>query len=92
MKRFEYKVSGGKLLCARVKTKDNQISFIQITGDFFLLPETDLEELERKLIGIHATPEILKEKVVNFFNSRNTVITGASPEDFAYVIEAAIKS
>ena len=92
LKRFEYKVPGGKLLVAKVKTKDNHISFIQITGDFFLLPETDLEDLERKLVGIHATPEIIKEKVINFFNSRNTVIAGASPKDFAYVIEAAIKS
>jgi len=61
LKRFEYKVPGGKLLVAKVKTKDNHISFIQITGDFFLLPETDLEDLERKLVGIHATPEIIKE-------------------------------
>lgn len=92
MKRSEYKVPGGKLLRAKVETKYHFIAFIQITGDFFLLPETDLEDLERQLVGMKADPESIKEKIVSFFISRKTVITGASPEDFAYVVETAIKS
>jgi lipoate-protein ligase A len=92
LKRYEYKVPGGKLLCAKVETKDNHISFIQITGDFFLLPETDLEDLETQLVGMQITTEKIKDKVINFFNSRNTIIAGASPKDFAYIIERAIFS
>ena len=91
MKRYEYKVPGGKLLCAKVETTDDKVSFIQFTGDFFLLPETDLEDLEIKLIGISTDSEVITEKIVNFFNERNTVIAGAKPEDFAYVLNNALK-
>ena len=90
MKRFEYKVPGGKLLCAKVKTEDHKISFIQFTGDFFLLPETDLEDLENQLIGTHLDDE-LTEKIVDFFNERKTVIAGAKPKDFAYVLNNALR-
>jgi len=91
MKRFEYKVPGGKLLCAKVKTDENKISFIQFTGDFFLLPETDLEDLENQLIGTNIDTEKITEKIVDFFNTRKTVIAGAKPEDFANVLKNALK-
>jgi len=91
MKRFEYKVPGGKLLCAKVKTDENKISFIQFTGDFFLLPETDLEDLENQLIGANIDTEKITEKIVDFFNTRKTVIAGAKPEDFANVLKNALK-
>jgi len=90
MKRCEYKVPGGKLLCAKVKVEDGKISWLQISGDFFLLPETDLEDLERQLLGTDASPESVKEKVVSFFSERKTTLVGASAEDFAHVINMAI--
>ena len=92
MKRYEFKVPGGKLVCAKVETLDNRIVFLQVTGDFFLLPETDLEDLEKQLHGVEADPEAIKNKVVCFFVERKTVIAGASPMDFAYVINKAIAS
>jgi hypothetical protein len=91
MKRYEYKVPGGKLICAKVQTTNNNISFIQFSGDFFLLPETDLEELEKHLIGTQTDHDIISEKIVSFFEKRNTVIAGAKPQDFAYVLSNAIK-
>ncbi len=92
MKRCEYKVPGGKLLCAKVKVEDGKISWLQISGDFFLLPETDLEDLERQLLGMDASPESVKDKVVSFFSERKTTLVGASAEDFAHVINTAISS
>ena len=92
MKRCEYKVPGGKLLCAKVKVEGGKISWLQISGDFFLLPETDLEDLERQLLGMDASPESVKEKVVSFFSERMTTLVGASAEDFAHVINTAISS
>ena len=91
MKRFEYKVPGGKLLCAKVNTEDNKISFIQFTGDFFLLPETDLEDLENQLIGAVTDEDMIQKKILDFFKDRATVIAGAKPEDFAYVLNNALK-
>ena len=92
MRKFEYKVPGGKLLRAKVKIKEEKITALQISGDFFLLPETDLEELEEQLIGIGTAPDPIKEKVTVFFSERHTTIVGASPEDFAHVINKAISS
>ena len=91
MKRFEYKVPGGKLLCAKVKTENDKISFIQFTGDFFLLPETDLEDLENQLIGADIDTDKIAEKIIGFFKERNTVIAGAKPEDLAHVLNNALK-
>lgn len=91
MKRCDYKVPGGKLICAKVETQGDAIKFLQFTGDFFLLPETDLEDLERQLIGADADPEFLKDRIVGFFTERKTVIAGAKPEDFAYVLNEALK-
>jgi lipoate-protein ligase A len=90
LKRFEYKVPGGKLLRAKVEDRDGRISFLQITGDFFLLPETDLEELESRLIGHPLNPEKISETVVGFFVSKKTTIAGASPSDFAHVVNSAL--
>ena len=91
MKRYEYKVPGGKLICAKVQTKDNSILFLQFTGDFFLLPETDLEELEKHLIGTSTDPDNISEKIVSFLKKKETVIAGAKPEDFVHVLNNALK-
>ncbi len=92
MKRCEYKVPGGKLLCAKVEVDGGKISKIMISGDFFLLPETDLEDLETQLIGLSVDPEVIKGKVVGFFGERKTTLVGASADDFAHVINSVISS
>ena len=92
MKRFEYKVPGGKLLVAKVQVTEDKIASVIISGDFFLLPETDLEELEEALKGMKADPGKIEEKVTGFFINRKTTIVGASAKDFAYVITTAITS
>jgi len=90
LKRFEYKVPGGKLLRAKVEEQDGRIGFLQITGDFFLLPETDLEILENKLIGFPLDAVRITDTVTGFFAERKTTMAGASPADFAYVINSAL--
>ena len=89
MKRFEYKVPGGKLLRAKVETAEGRISFIQLTGDFFMQPETDLEELETRLRGSPANS--VDSIVKGFFTEKQTVMAGACPADFVYVVNQALK-
>ncbi len=91
MKRFEYKVPGGKLLRAKLEVEDGGIKYIQLTGDFFMEPETDLEELETQLIGLQTEPSLIEVKVKDFFTKKKTMIAGASAVDFAYVINQALK-
>ena len=92
MKRFEYKVPGGKLLRVKLKVEDEKITFLQLTGDFFMEPETDLEELEVRLVGSKAEPVLIEATVKSFFSGRKTMIVGVSPSDFAYIINQALKT
>jgi hypothetical protein len=86
MKSFEYRVPGGKLLRTKVETLGGKISFVQISGDFFITPENDLKDLEKTLLGLEADPVSIEDKVTGFFHERATVITGATPQDFAHCI------
>ena len=92
MGRTEYKVPGGKLLRAKAQAEGGKIAFIQVTGDFFMTPETDLEELEELLLGATAEPDAVRNTVHSFFREHGTVITGASPADFSRVIISALES
>jgi lipoate-protein ligase A len=90
MGRSEYKVPGGKLLRAKAEQEAGRISFLQVSGDFFMSPETDLEELEAELVGGPSDPDAVTQEITGFFRERGTVITGASPEDFAKVVIEAL--
>jgi Bacterial lipoate protein ligase C-terminus len=92
VKRFEYKVPGGKLLRVKLEVEAEKIKFLQLTGDFFMQPETDLEELEAQLISSPIDLTNIENAIHEFFSKKKTVITGASPSDFAYVINHAVKS
>ncbi len=92
MKRFEYKVPGGKLLRVKLEEKGGVITFIQLTGDFFMIPETDLEEIESKLVGFKCDPLDIETLVKNHFHEKKTIMAGVSPSDFSYVICQALKS
>ncbi len=92
MKRFEYKVPNGKLVRVKLEVEGGTISFIQLTGDFFMLPETHLEELEAKLKGSRAEPSVIEDAVTGFFAAKGTTMAGVSPVDFAYVIVQALRA
>ena len=92
MSRAEYKVPGGKLIRVRVETETGRIRGIKFTGDFFLHPETDLEELERHLIGVEAEAEAVREMITKFFEKRGTILVGVSPGDFVKVVLKALRA
>ena len=92
MGRSEFKVPGGKLLRARAEAEDGRVTFVRVTGDFFMTPETDLEDLEARLVGAETNADVVRRAVTSFFRERGTVITGASAEDFARVIVSALAS
>ena len=93
MKKFEFKVPGGKLLRVKLEIGNGRITSLQLSGDFFMEPETDLEELETRLTGFKVEPAVyIEQTVLSFFTSHKTMIAGASPKDFAYVINQAVKA
>lgn len=90
--RAELKVPGGKLIRVRVEVRDGKVKFVRFTGDFFMTPEEDLEELESMLIDMEADSERIREAVISFFRGKGTSIVGGTPEDFAHVMAMALRS
>lgn len=47
----EYKMPGGKLVVADLEVRDGRLSQVQVSGDFFLEPESALEWIDAALNG-----------------------------------------
>ncbi len=92
IKRLNYKVEGGKLLKILLSTKAGKIEKIKITGDFFMHPETFIEDLENALPGRSLDEEDLSAFIHRLFKKGRVVLLGASPEDLARCIVMAAKT
>ena len=55
MRHGEYKKPGGKLVIVDFSVRDGRIMDVQINGDFFLEPDSALEEINRALDGMPVT-------------------------------------
>ncbi len=64
--------------------RDGLISYIKVTGDFFLHPEESIEDLESGLIGEKVEPKSLQEKISLIL--KDSVAVGFSPIDLASLI------
>ena len=84
-KQSVLKVKGGKMIRINL-SYDESITYIKITGDFFLYPEEDIEKLELQLIG--ATKKDVYSILDKFF--RKSELIGAVTEDFYKAIISAI--
>ncbi len=51
----EYKVSGGKLVVVDLDVEDGRLHNVQLSGDFFLEPDTALAQINAALEGLPAT-------------------------------------
>ena len=88
----DYKVAGGKLLRVKLILASDDIhqyiSSISIYGDFFMHPESAIEELEQALTGVKFEKDAVHKIVTTFLHSGIEVI-GAAPEDFTHTIMIA---
>lgn len=48
----EYKMPGGKLIVADLEVHDGFLHRVQISGDFFLEPDTALATIDNTLVGM----------------------------------------
>lgn len=89
MLRAEYKAEGGKLIRVQLDKRDDKISFIKITGDFFMHPEELIEDLERILVGCVVDEKAIAHVIRKFIEENGVTLLGATPEDFAKCIVRA---
>ena len=50
----EYKVPGGKLVVVDLTTADGRLAGVQLSGDFFIEPDTALADINQALEGLPA--------------------------------------
>lgn len=85
------KVTGGKLLRVQIEGS-GKISFIKITGDFFLHPEETLTEIEKKLRGMpfDTSVEDYAEVIAEVLYQTKADFVGVSVQNIAETIFEAV--
>jgi len=89
----DHKVPGGKMLRVRVIVREEGgkriIKELRITGDFFLHPESTIEEIEGALTGESRTEEEMLSVITEFLKG-DVILFGASAFDIARVVFEAV--
>lgn len=74
-----YKVPNGKLIKVFLDF-NGRINSIKILGDFFVYPETWIEELEKELAGTELNRETVGKKIIAFADNNKADLFGITPE------------
>ena len=90
MKFAEFKAPKG-VIKVELELKDDTISRISLSGDFFMYPEDALERLERTLVGVKAERESLLTAVQSFYSSTGARTPMMEPEHWVEAILRAAK-
>jgi hypothetical protein len=90
-KQGRHKSKGG-LIRSFVRLKGNTIEDISFSGDFFLFPESAIEQVIESLKGTAATYDSVLHAVRVAYDSEGVTAPGTAPEDFAISIMQAIES
>jgi lipoate-protein ligase A len=87
----DYKASGGKLVRIRLTEQDGRIHSIQVSGDFFLVPEDSLSTLERMLEGVKLQELDVRERIDQFFETSQAKSLGISPNDLVHALLSTVE-
>ena len=87
----EYKVPGGKLVVVDLELANDHIADIQVSGDFFLEPDSALEAIDAALLGLPADAnEALIAAAIQVTLGPDVSMFGFSPEAVAIAVRRAI--
>ncbi|MGO1317386.1 MAG: lipoate--protein ligase family protein, partial [Cellulomonadaceae bacterium] len=93
--RGEYKVPGGKLVAVDVETTgegpDARLSHVAISGDFFLEPDTALEDIDAALLGMPVGAGVAQlASAIDGALSDDVTMVGFSAEAVAIAVRRAL--
>ncbi|MGB8633724.1 MAG: lipoate protein ligase C-terminal domain-containing protein [Rhodanobacteraceae bacterium] len=87
----EYKVSGGKLVVVDLDIEDGRLHKVQLSGDFFLEPDTALAQINAALEGLPATASADDiAQAVDAALDADVAMYGFSPEAVAATVLRAL--
>lgn len=84
----EVRYKAKKLIRVTAEVMDDEILDILISGDFFMIPEEGLQELESALRGAKMNRNELLQRLHEFYEKSGVQTPGVTPEDF---VEALMK-
>jgi lipoate---protein ligase len=88
----EYKVPGGKLVVVDCMVRDGTIASVEVTGDFFLYPDTALDTVTNALTGLPAsTSEAEIATRIRAATGPDVTFLGFSPEAIATALRRAMR-
>lgn len=87
----EYKVPGGKLVVANVEVESQHLSKVSISGDFFLEPDSALEQINQALVGLPVSANSSQLiKAIQAVLSDEVVMVGFSVQAVAIAVSRAL--
>ncbi|AGG89842.1 biotin--protein ligase [Rhodanobacter denitrificans] len=87
----EYKMPGGKLVVIDLTVREGRLADVQLSGDFFLEPDSALEAINRALEGQPAlADEAALAAAVKQELSPDVMMYGLSPEAIAVAVRRAL--
>jgi lipoate-protein ligase A len=87
----EYKVPGGKLVVVDLEVAGGAIAAAQVSGDFFLEPDSTLDAINAALRGLPADAgEALLAAAVRTGLPAGAVLFGVTPEGVAVAVRRAL--
>ena len=90
-KQGRYKSRGG-LIRSFVRLEGNRIGDIAFSGDFFLFPETAIEQIVQSPKGVNANSDSILSALQSVYESGGITSPGTGPEDFMTSIMQAVES
>jgi lipoate-protein ligase A len=84
----EYKTPGGKMVVADFEVREGRLADVQISGDFFLYPETALKEINNALNGASVDSDLAT--IVAISLSPGIEMLGFTPEAVAEAVRRGL--
>lgn len=87
------KVPGGKLIRVRVELEVDgpvKLSSVKVYGDFFMHPESLIEDIEAVLLESGLDIELARARLDPLFQSPDVNVFGAGPGDFILTFDNAM--
>ena len=89
----EYKVPGGKLVVVDLAVVDGRLASVQVSGDFFLEPDSALDTINAALLGLPANADEHQiTDVVDNALGPEVSLYGLTPEGVAIAVRRALDS
>lgn len=85
MKEREHKVTDGKMLQVKAEIESGTIRAIKITGDFFIHPESAIDDIEAVLTGMQIID--VEQELHSFLVKRQIQIIGFGVSDLIGVLK-----